>query len=313
MDLYFLGTGAGMPTTRRNVSSLVLRLQEERGTFWMFDCGEGTQHQVLRSPLKLGKCEFIFITHLHGDHLYGLPGLLSSRAYQGGVDPLTVFGPAGLSEFMETAFRVSDTHLPYALHIQEIEPGLIWSDDSFRVTALPLDHRVPSYGYRVEELARPGKLRIEVLEQMGIPPGPLYGKLKRGEDVTLPDGRRIAAAAVLGEPIPGKVVAILGDTRPCENAVRLAEGADVLVHEATFMEDKRGNAHEYGHSTAADAAAIAMKADAGKLVLNHFSSRYKEEETLAHLLAEARAIFPSTVLADDLLAVPIAMEPDNSR
>ncbi|GAC40724.1 metal-dependent hydrolase [Paenibacillus popilliae ATCC 14706] len=221
---------------------------------------------------------------------------------------MTVFGPAGLSEFMETAFRVCDTHFPYALHIQEIEPGEIWSDDSFRVTALPLDHRVPSYGYRVQELARPGKLRIEMLERMGIEPGPIYGKLKRGEDVVLPDGRRIAAASVLGEPISGKAVAILGDTRPCENAVRLAEGTDVLVHEATFMEDKRSHADEYGHSTAAGAAAIARKASAGKLVLNHFSSRYKDEETLARLLAEARAIFLPTVLADDLLAVPLAME-----
>ncbi|MCY9515911.1 ribonuclease Z [Paenibacillus apiarius] len=299
MDIYFLGTGAGMPTTRRNVSSMALRLYEERGSFWMFDCGEGTQHQVLRSPLKLGKCEFIFITHLHGDHLFGLPGLLSSRAYQGGVTPLTVFGPKGLKKFIHTVFAVSETQLPYELRIKEIEPGIIWSDDQFTVTALPLEHRVLSYGYRVQEKDRPGKLKFELLQQKGIPPGPMYGKLKRGEDIELPNGELVFAASVVGAPIPGRSVAILGDTRPCDNIVRLARNVDLLVHEATFLEGKKENAHDFGHSTAKQAATAAKTAQAKKLALTHFSSRYKEDEVMEELLGEAREVFPNTVLADE--------------
>ena len=299
MDVYFLGTGAGTPSTRRNVSSLALRMYEERGTFWMFDCGEGTQHQVLRSPLKLSKCEFIFITHLHGDHLFGLPGLLSSRSSQGAVTPLTVFGPQGLGDYMKTVFGVSRTEVGYPLLIKEIEAGHVWSDDRYTVTALPLDHRILCYGYRIQEKDRPGKLKFELLRDKGIPPGPIYGQLKKGEDVQLPDGEFLFAASVQGEPIPGRTVAILGDTRPCDNAIRLGRGADLLVHEATFIEDKAENAKEFGHSTSKQAAEIALKAGAKKLALTHFSSRYKDEEMMNALLEEAREVFPDTELADE--------------
>ncbi|MGZ9584169.1 ribonuclease Z [Paenibacillus marinisediminis] len=299
MDLYFLGTGAGTPTTRRNVSSLALRLYEERGTFWLFDCGEGTQHQILRSPLKLSKCEFIFITHLHGDHLFGLPGLLASRSSQGAQTPLTVFGPQGLGDYMKTAFGVSRTEVNYPLLIKEIDAGPVWSDEHFSVIALPLDHRIPSFGYRIQEKDRPGKLKFELLRDKGIPPGPIYGQLKKGEDVQLPDGEFLFATSVLGEPIPGRTVAILGDTRPCDNAVRLARNADLLVHEATFLDDKADNANEFGHSTAKQAAQIALKAGAKKLALTHFSSRYKDEDMMNELLDEARQIFPEVELADE--------------
>lgn len=298
MDIYFLGTGAGMPTTRRNVSGMALRLYEERGSFWMFDCGEGTQHQVLQSPLKLGKCEFIFITHLHGDHIFGLPGLLSSRAYQGGVSPLTVFGPVGLKQFIHTVFELSETHLPYELHVQEAESGVIWEDEQFAVTALPLEHRVLSLGYRVQQKERPGRLDLNLLKEKNLPPGPLYGQLKRGQDIVLPSGELVEASSVLGSPIPGKSVAILGDTRPCENAIKLAQGVDLLVHEATFMEDKRENANEFGHSTARQAAQIAVSAGAKKLALTHFSSRYNDER-MEELQQEACDLFSNTVLADE--------------
>lgn len=298
MDVYFLGTGAGMPTSRRNVSGLALRLYQERGKFWLFDCGEGTQHQMLQSPLKLSKCEFIFITHLHGDHIFGLPGLLSSRAYQGGITPLTVFGPVGLKKYIHTVYEVSETHLSYELHIQELEPGLVWSDKQFTVTALPLDHRIPSFGYRIEQKNREGRLDLKALKEKGIKPGPLYGQLKRGENVTLTTGEVIVAASVLGPPLPGKVVAILGDSRPCENAVQLAYQVDLLIHEATFMEDKHKQANEFGHSTAKQAACIAHAAGAHELVLTHFSSRYSDTH-MVELLKEAQEWFPNTVLADE--------------
>lgn len=305
MDLYFLGTGAGIPTTRRNVSGLALRLYEERGTFWLFDCGEGTQHRILQSPLKLSKCEFIFITHLHGDHLFGLPGLLSSRAYQGGITPLTVFGPPGLKKYVHTVHEVSETHLPYELHIQELEPGLIWSDEQFTVTALPLDHRIVSFGYRIQQKHRAGRLDLHALREKGVEPGPLYGQLKRGHNVTLTTGEVIFATAVLGPPLPGKAVAILGDTRPCDNAIQLARQVHLLVHEATFMEDKCKEANEFGHSTARQAACIAQSANVQKLVLTHFSSRYSDE-CIIELGGEAQQLFPNTVLADEHTVIAIS-------
>ncbi|WP_028593653.1 ribonuclease Z [Paenibacillus assamensis] len=312
MDIYFLGTGAGMPSTTRNVSSLALRLTEERGTFWLFDCGEGTQHQLLSSPLKMSKCEFIFITHLHGDHLFGLPGFLSSRSYQGGQTPLTVFGPKGIGDYMKVCFGVSRTEVSYPLLIKEIEPGVVWEDEQFVVTAMQLSHRIPTLGYRIVEKDRPGKLKFELLRDKGIPPGPVYGQLKQGKDVQLPNGELLFAASVLGEPIPGRTVAILGDTKPCENAVRLARNADLLVHEATYMHDKADNANEYGHSTAQQAAEIARDAGAKKLALNHFSSRYKEGEQMEELLAEAQHVFPNTVLALEHHVVTIAEDEEGT-
>ncbi|GJM69308.1 hypothetical protein HMSSN036_15240 [Paenibacillus macerans] len=230
----FLGTNAGVPSLERNVTSLALRLLEERRSLWLFDCGEGTQHQILRSPLKLSKLEYIFITHLHGDHLFGLPGLISSRAYQGGDSPLTLFGPKGLKKFVETTLGLSESRIDYKLEIVEHDGGLLFEDDTFRVEAALLEHRIASYGYRVVEKDLPGKLDAAVLERFGIRPGPLYGKLKKGESVVTPSGETLHAVDVLGKPKAGRIVTILGDTRPCSAAQKLAQNADVLVHESTF-------------------------------------------------------------------------------
>ncbi|MNZ82648.1 Ribonuclease Z [compost metagenome] len=305
MELYFMGTNAGVPSLERNVTSLALRLFDERRSFWLFDCGEATQHQILSSPLKLSKLEFIFITHLHGDHLFGLPGLISSRAYQGGSTPLTLFGPPGVKKFIATALEISESRINYELNIVEHAGGTVFEDESFRVESALLDHRIDSYGYRIIEKDQPGKLDIAKLEKHGIRPGPLYGKLKRGECIELPDGVVLHPSEVLGEAKSGRIVTILGDTRPCATAVQLAQNADVLVHESTFLHELAETAHTYYHSTAKQAAEAAQKSGAKQLYLTHFSSRYKYEEQLHQLEQEAKKVFPNAELAREHVMYPI--------
>ncbi|TNJ68150.1 ribonuclease Z [Paenibacillus hemerocallicola] len=298
MELYFLGTGAGMPSKERNVTAVALTLYDERGTMWLFDCGEGTQHQILRSPLKASRLEFIFITHLHGDHVYGLPGLLTSRSNQGGTTPLTLFGPPGLEAMLEPVLRYSQAHLSYELLYREVGEGVVFQDDRFEIQCSKLDHRIDSYGYRIVEKDKPGKLDAAKLHTQGIPPGPLFGKIKRGETVALPDGTVIDGKSFIGPPVPGKKIVILGDTRKCEAAVSLSSDADVLVHEATFDSSLDELAQMYYHSTAKDAAQTAKRAGAKSLILTHISSRYQEDEA-ARLLSEAQQLFPATWIAKD--------------
>lgn len=311
MELWFLGTSAGMPIRERNVTSIVLRLTQG-GALWMFDCGEGTQHQLLKTPCKLSRLRKLFITHLHGDHVFGIPGLLSSRSSLGGHEPLEMYGPPGLRELIDTSLRMTETHLNFPLHIQEINEGVVFEDDTVKVEAAELNHRIACFGYRVHEQPRKGVLKKEQLMEIGVPPGPLYGLLKAGEDVTLADGRIIRAADVVGPPTAGRVVTILGDTRPCAAATKLAEHADVLVHEATFMRDLTDKAAEYGHSTTEQAAITARDAGAQRLLLTHFSSRYKPED-LAQLEAEARQIFARTEAAKELVCYEIPrLQPSES-
>lgn len=305
MELYFLGTNAGVPSLQRNVTSIALRLLEERRSLWLFDCGEGTQHQILKSPLKLSKLEKVFITHMHGDHVFGLPGLLSSRGAQGVTAPLAIYGPPGIKSFIETSLTISQSRVPYTMDIIEHTGGVIFEDKYFRVEAAGLDHRADSYGYRVVEKDLPGSLDPKRLEAYGLKPGPQYGKLKRGESVELVDGSWIHPADVLLAPKKGRVVTILGDTRPCPGVEVLAKDADVLVHEATFMEDLAELAHEYYHSTAKQAAEAAVRGGVKSLFLTHFSSRYKDVEHLQPLLQEAKEVFEHTRLAEDFGLYPV--------
>lgn len=304
VNLLFLGTGAGIPAKLRNVTSVALKLLEERNAVWLFDCGEATQHQILHTSLKPRKIEKIFITHLHGDHIYGLPGLLGSRSFQGGESELTVYGPAGIRKYIEVSLQVSDTHVKYPLRIVEIEPGIIFEDEQFTVEALPLDHGVLSFGYRICEKDRPGALDADKLHAAGVPPGPMYRLLKEGKDVTLADGRLLHGPDFLGPDQKGRVLAILGDTRPCGNSSLLGENADVMVHEATFASGNEQMASDYFHSTTVQAAKAARDANASRLILTHISSRYSKEDWRG-LEVEAREIFPDTLIASDFLEVDI--------
>lgn len=299
MELIFLGTSAGVPTRARNVTSLVLDLQHPtRPGVWLFDCGEGTQQQLLRTAFHPGKLDKIFITHLHGDHLFGLPGLLCSRSMAGNAAPLTLYGPAGLAEFVETALRLSGSWTDYPLEIIEIREGVVLDDGFYKVTARALNHPVECYGYRIEEADKPGALDAAALIADGIRPGPLFQALKRGETVVLEDGREVNGKDYLSAPLPGKKLAIFGDTAPCPAALALASGVDLMVHEATLETAMEEKANSRGHSSTRQAALLARDAGVGELIITHVSSRYDAKGCEA-LLAECRVHFARTRLADD--------------
>lgn len=305
MKITFLGTGGGIPAKHRNVSSLALQLADKKGVVWLFDCGEATQHQILHTSLKPGKINKIFITHMHGDHIYGLPGLLGTRSFHGAETPLTVYGPAGIREFIEVSLRASSTNVRYPLEIKEIDSnGPIFEDSEYVVSSAKLNHGITSYGFRVAQKEQPGALLAEKLKSEGVPPGPLYKHLKKGMDVTLPDGRFIQGKDFLGPPKSGKTVTIIGDTKFTEKCAELAEKADILVHEATFKESEVKLAEEYFHSTALQAAETARAAGVKQLILNHISSRY-QGKAVDLMLEEAREVFPETFIAEDLYSFTV--------
>lgn len=299
MELEFLGTGSGVPAKHRNVSSLALKLLDERNSIWLFDCGEATQHQILSTTIKPRKIDKIFITHLHGDHIFGLPGLISSRSFQGGESALTIYGPRGIRQYVKTALKISGSYPSYPLKFVEFdEPGILFEDKTFSVRVDHVKHGVPSYGYRIEESDHEGSLDAKALADAGVPFGPLFGQLKNGATITLDDGRKIDGRDFVGPDRPGRVIAIIGDTLPHPNAVSLAKDADVLVHEATFAQSEADLAKDYHHTTTVQAAKIARKAGVKQLILTHISSRYLSAD-IKKMVAEARAVFPNTYIAHD--------------
>lgn len=298
MQLQFLGTGAGMPSKERNTSALAVKLLEERGSIWLFDCGEATQHQILYTTIKPRKIEKIFITHLHGDHIFGLPGLLGSRSFLGGQEPLTIYGPAGLKEWIEMTFALTNTHLTYPIVYEELKEGVIFEDEQFTVKAHLLQHVIPCYGFRIEQKPLKGELLVDKALALGVPKGPLLGKLKNGNDVTLPNGDIVHSYEVTAPDKPGFILTILGDTKYCENSIRLSENADIVIHEATFDHETEHLAASYGHATNTEAATVAKQAGAKHLILNHISARFLAND-LTKLVKQAQQIFPSTYIADD--------------
>jgi len=299
MQLTFLGTSAGVPTRTRNVTAMLLQLQHPtQPGLWLFDCGEGTQHQLLRTAFHPGKIERIFISHLHGDHLFGLPGLICSRSMAGNMQPLTIYGPQGLKEYVETSLRLSGSWTDFPLEIVEIRAGNILDDGLRQVTAYPLDHPVECYGFRVEEHDKPGALDAKRLIEAGVPFGPLFQRLKAGESITLADGRTVNGADFLAPATPGKKIAIFGDTAPCESALEMARDVDLMVHEATLEAAMAEKANSRGHSSSEQTAQLAQSANVKQLIITHVSSRY-DAEGCRRLLAECRSVFPTCELAED--------------
>ncbi|ARK23392.1 ribonuclease Z [Sporosarcina sp. P37] len=298
MDIEFLGTGAGMPSKQRNTSALVLDLTDEINENWLFDCGEATQHQLLYSAIKPKKITKIFITHLHGDHIFGLPGFLSSRAFLGGEDPVDLYGPAGLKEWLQHTYQLTGTYLPYKLNVHEVHDGLILETDEFKVFAKEVQHVVRSFGYRIEQKDLPGTLLIDKAIEQGVPKGPLLQRLKDGQDVELENGQTVYSKDVTTEKKKGFVISVIGDTSYCDASVELSQDADILIHEATFTEEFSEGAREFGHSTIVDAATVANEAHVKNLIANHISARFLPSEMPA-FLAEGTAVFPHIYIADD--------------
>jgi ribonuclease Z len=292
LSVFFGGTGGSVPSARRGLPAVLIRRGGER---LLFDCGEGTQRQLLRS-VGLADLDAIFITHFHADHWLGLPGMLKSFALRERSEPLTVYGPRGLGELM-SVMRIVYGRLPYRLTIAELEPAQSVRRDGYGVTAVPVHHRASSaFGYALVEDSRPGHLDPQLAEELGVKPGPDFGRLQRGETV---DGVR--PEQVLGATREGRKIVLSGDTAPTEALAVAAHEADVLVHEATFAEDERERARETSHSTARQAAELARDAQARLLVLTHVSSRYAGGE----LRDEARAVFAATEAARDFDTVEV--------
>ncbi|HEY2778574.1 MAG TPA: ribonuclease Z [Gaiellaceae bacterium] len=300
LDIVFLGTSASAPTAGRAPTALLVRRGGDR---LLFDCAEGTQRQLMRSSLGLPDLDEIFLTHYHADHTLGLPGLLKTFALRGREVPLTVYGPPGLRELFNDLRRIFGK-VTYPLETIEVRPGEALERDGYRILVFPVHHGVSAVGYAVDEPDRPGEFDAAAADALGIPFGPERGALQRGESVTLPDERVVTPDTVIGASRRGRRVVITGDTAPVETVRVLAEGADVLVHEATFSEDEHERAEETLHSTARQAAEIAAAAGVRLLALTHFSPRYFGPE----LLEEARAVFASTVAPRDfdVIEIPFA-------
>jgi ribonuclease Z len=313
LQITFLGTSAGVPTRARNVSSVALRLPQRAET-WLFDCGEGTQHQLQRTPIRISQISRIFITHLHGDHLFGLMGLLATCGLAGEGQEIHLYGPDGLREYVRVCSHISRTTLSDTLNIHTVEPGLIHREAEFSVTCRPLKHRIPSFGYRVTESDRPGKFDVDGARALGIAPGPLYGRLKEGESVELADGRVVDGRNLIGATLAGRSVVYCTDTIYCAGAVALSEDADALIHEATFAEQDEPLAVQSMHSTTGMAARVASEARARQLLITHFSPRYTPDApvTPEDLLAQARAIFPRTDMARDFMTFEVPRRAESS-
>jgi ribonuclease Z len=297
LDVVFLGTSGSMPTARRALPATLVRRGGER---LLFDCSEGTQRQLLRSDVGLVDLEDVFLTHYHADHYLGLPGMLKTFALRGREVPLTIYGPRGLDDLVSTLRRVFG-RLTYPVRTVEVDPGARFDRDGYALHAFEVKHGVTAVGYALVEAERPGRFDVEVADRLGVPSGRERGVLQRGESVTLADGRVVEPGDVLGEARAGRKIVITGDTAPASSVVEAASGADLLVHEATFLADERARARETSHSTAGEAALVAQEAGVKLLALTHVSTRY-----LAHqVVEEATQLFPATVVPRDFDLVTI--------
>ena len=298
--LRFLGTSAARPTVERNVSSIAL-LRE--GEAFLFDCGEGTQRQMMRYGITFN-LDDIFFTHFHTDHLLGVVGLLRTMSLQGRTESLRLWGPPGADRMLKRAESLGSERLAFALDIAELTPGDAIPRKGYLIHTFALEHRgPPSVGYVIAEEERRGRFNPELAAALGIPEGPLWGRIHRGETVTLDDGRLIDPSALVGETRPGRKVVITGDTRPCAATILAAENADLLVHESTFGDEEATRAVETGHSTAREAAQVAKMAGVRKLILTHVSARYTRDAS--ELEQEARQVFADSRVAKDGLEIEV--------
>ena len=301
ITISILGSGGTVPTVARNLPATAIQCD---GKLYLFDCGEGTQTQIVKAKLSIGKLEGIYISHMHGDHVMGLPGLLMTLGQVPRDRPLQIRGPSGLAKFIDCNRRFLGFQHPFPLDIQEIEGGNVYIDDKIRIDAGPAEHSCFTLAYALKEHERPGRFLTEEAEKLGIPSGPMFGRLQAGEAVSLEDGRIITPEQVLGPPRRGRKVVYATDTRPCDSVARMAHKADVLIHDGMFDDELRDQAKLKKHSTVVQAARIAKRANVNRLILTHISSRYFHDRPL---LQQARKVFPSTNMARDIMEIDVPM------
>jgi len=305
LSVTFLGTSAARPTVERNVSALAL---VREGETLLFECGEGTQRQMMRYGVSFALSD-IFFTHFHADHFLGVIGLIRTLGLQGREEPMRLYGPRGAKKLLGQAMQLGVERVPFPIEIQEVKPGQILGEGGrgkgkgYDVHVFATEHGGGSVGYAIKEHERLGRFDPEKARAAGIPEGPLWGKLQRGEAVVLPDGRKVVPEGIVGEKRKGRSVVFTGDTRPCASVVDAAKGADLLIHEATFGEEEKDRAKETGHSTAREAAQVALAANAKRLVLSHVSARYSV--SAEELVKEAREVFRETMVAKDGMEIDV--------
>jgi ribonuclease Z len=299
LKLLFLGTSAARPTVERSVPALAM---VREGETLLFECGEGTQRQMMRYGVGFNLSE-VFFTHFHADHFLGVIGLVRTLGLQGRTEPMRLYGPRGAKRILGAALNLGVERVPFEVEVVELEPGAALHRDGYGILAYAAEHGGGALGYVLVEKDRLGKFDPARARELGVPEGPLWGRLQRAEAVTLEDGRTIEPGLIVGSPRPGRKVVYTGDSRPCKATIEAAIGADVLVHEATFSHEEAERARETDHSTAQEAAEVARMARVRRLVLTHVSARYSREP--GPLLEEARAVFPETVVAKDGLDIEV--------
>ncbi|HEY8198113.1 MAG TPA: ribonuclease Z [Gemmatimonadales bacterium] len=299
LSITFLGTAAATPTIDRNVAGLAV---QRKGETLLFDCGEGNQRQMMRYGVGFAFRE-IFFSHYHADHMLGVTGLLRTMGLQDRTLPVTLYGPKGAQRILGAAINLGIERNKFPVEIVEVKPGDRLARDEYEIAVFETEHRADTVGYALVEHIRLGRFNPDRARELGIPEGPLWGQLHKGKTVTTPDGQTVGPADLVGAPRAGRTLVYTGDTRPHPSVVEASRGADLLVHEATFGGDEIERARETGHSTAAEAARVALDAGVRRLVLTHISSRYNRDA--AELLAEARAVFPETVIARDGMTLDV--------
>ena len=298
MRIVFLGTGGSTPSVHRNLPAIAVRRGAE---LILFDCGEGTQRQMVFAKVGFCRKMKIFISHMHGDHVLGLPGLFQTMSLLGRKHPLEIFGPKGICEFVDAVTETVEYNLTFSIEKKEIGEGLVYKGKEYWMFAVWADHGIPNLAYALVENERPGRFFPEKAEKLGVPQGRLWSRLQRGGTVEL-SGRVVKSDEVTGPPRPGRKIVYSGDTRPCGMVERLALNADLLIHDCTLDDELVEKALEQGHSTPSQVASIARKAAVKKLILTHISVRYEESKTL---LEQAKKTFPNVQVAEDLMEIEV--------